>query len=245
MTDSATAAAALTAKLEVRDAVSPEEKAIIGRMFSDFRTIAAGDDIVRDGDRPTHSTLVVDGFSARYKVLQSGDRQLTAIHLPGDFVDLHSFLLKEMDHGVVALSTCRIATVQHTTLQHITQTQPHLTRMFWLLTLIDGAIHREWLVSMGRRPAIGQMAHLICELYLRLQSVGLTQDMSFNFPVTQVELGDLMGLSSVHVNRTLQELRASDLLSWRSQTVTILDWQRLEDLAEFDKRYLHLVKEPR
>lgn len=240
-----TAAAALVAKLETRDVLSDAEKHVIATMLGDARTVPAGEDIVRDGDRPSQSTLLVDGFASRYKVLHGGERQLTAVHVPGDFVDLHSFLLKEMDHAVGALSTCRVATVPHATLQQLSQTQPHLTRLFWLLTLIDGANHREWLVSMGRRPAIGQLAHLLCELYLRLHAVNLTQDMTFTLPITQVELGDVLGLSSVHVNRTLQELRLSNLVAWRGQTVSILDWHRLQATAEFDPRYLHLVREPR
>jgi CRP-like cAMP-binding protein len=237
--------ASLVRKLEARDALNDEERGILERMFTDVRLVTAGEDIVRDGDRPRHSTLVVSGVAARYKVLHGGERQITALHLAGDFVDLHSFLLKEMDHGVAAVSQCRVATVPHETLAQISVTQPHLTRLFWLLTLLDGALHREWLVAMGRRSALGQLSHLLCELMLRLSVVGGCDGDSFVMPVTQIDLSDILGLSSVHVNRVLQELRSDELIAWRGTTVTILDWDRLLRLAEFDDRYLHLVKEPR
>ncbi|MGV8953869.1 MAG: Crp/Fnr family transcriptional regulator [Cypionkella sp.] len=114
-----------------------------------------------------------------------------------------------------------------------------------LLTLIDGACHRGWLVAMGRWPAIGKLAHLLCEMCLRLEVIGAVEAASFRLPITQVELGDVLGLSSVHVNRTLQELRATGLIAWKGQLVTILDWDGLRRTSEFDPRYLHLVKEPR
>jgi CRP-like cAMP-binding protein len=237
--------ASLIAKLEVRDDLSTDERAVIDTMLSEVRIVTAGEDIVHDGERPLHSTLLIEGFASRYKVLHEGERQLTAIHVPGDFVDLHSFLLKEMDHAVGALSTCKVATVPHTTLERLSRTHAHLTRLFWLLTLIDGASHREWLVAMGRRPAIGQLAHLLCELYLRLKIIGAASEASFRLPITQIVLGDILGLSSVHVNRTLQELRGTGKITWKGQTVTILDWEGLQRTAEFDPRYLHLVKEPR
>jgi CRP-like cAMP-binding protein len=242
---SAPLTASLVLKLEARDDLSDEERVIIEQMFTEARLIKASDDIVRDGDRPRHSTLVVSGVAARYKVLQEGERQITALHLAGDFVDLHSFLLKEMDHGVTAISQCRIATVPHETLAALSVSQPHLTRLFWLLTLLDGALHREWLVAMGRRSAVGQLAHLLCELKMRLGVVGTGDRDSFTMPVTQVDLSDILGLSSVHVNRVLQELRAENLIAWKGVNVSIHDWDGLRRLAEFDDRYLHIVKEPR
>lgn len=237
--------ASLILRLEARDDVSAEERDTIEQMFTEVRLVPAGGDIVRDGERPGHSTLVVNGVAARYKVLKGGERQITALHLPGDFVDLHSFLLKEMDHGVAAISQCRVTTVPHEKLAQLSVEQPHLTRLFWFLTLLDGAMHREWLVAMGRRSALGQMAHLLCELRIRLQVVGACDDMTFTMPITQVDLSDILGLSSVHANRVLQELRSENLVSWKGSTVSILNWEALQRLAEFDPRYLHLIKEPR
>jgi CRP-like cAMP-binding protein len=202
-------------------------------------------DLVREGDRPTESSLLLDGFAARYKLLRNGRRQITALHIPGDFVDLHSFLLKKMDHGVVALTRCRVGLVPHSTLHEITETHLHLGRLLWLSTLIDAAIHREWLVAMGRRPALNQIAHLVCELFLRLQAVGLTQDKSFELPLTQAELGDVLGLSTVHVNRVIQQLRADGVITWSEKRIVIEDWSHLQQIAEFDPTFLNLENEPR
>lgn len=236
---------ALIRKLEQRDRLSDEEKRIVDEAIVRVKDFAVDEDLVREGDRPTESILLLEGFAARYKGLADGRRQITAIHVPGDFVDLHSFLLHRMDHGVVALSPCRVGTVPHETLREITERYPHLARLLWLSTLIDGAIHREWLVAMGRRPAVSHTAHLICELFLRLQAIGRTEGNSFRLPLTQAELGDTLGLSTVHVNRTLQELRAAGLVTWRDQIVTINDWDGLAAMAEFDPAFLHLENEPR
>lgn len=232
-------------KLERRDVVSAEEREALIAAAGAQADIPAGKDLVSEGDRPNHSILVVKGISTRYSLLSDGRRQITAIHVPGDFVDLHSLLLKEMDHSVGALSDCHIVTFPHNRLTALTQTHPHLTRLLWLMTLIDAAIQREWIVGMGRRSAAQQLAHLICELYTRLEIAALVQNDRFVFPITQVELGDTLGLSAVHVNRVLQELRAENLFSWHGQTIHILDWPGLQRRAEFDPAYLHLNSEPR
>jgi CRP-like cAMP-binding protein len=209
------------------------------------RSFAADEDIVREGDRPSESSLLLEGISCRYRLLSNGRRQITALHVPGDFVDLHSFLLKTMDHGVSAITPCRYALVPHEALRVITEKHPHLTRMLWLLTLIDAAIHREWITGMGRRSALGQAAHLLCELFRRLEAVGLTEGNTFRFPLSQSEIGDTLGLSAVHVNRVIQELRSGGLVNWRGDLVTIEDFDRLADVAEFDPTYLHLNREAR
>ncbi|KLK90491.1 Crp/Fnr family transcriptional regulator [Microvirga vignae] len=235
----------LIRRLERYDFLSDEEKQVLKGAVARTKEVPADEDLVREGDRPTDSTLLLDGFAARYKLLRNGKRQITALHVPGDFVDLHSFLQKRMDHGVVAFTPCRIGLVPHSTLRKITDQHLHLSRLLWLTTLIDAATHREWLVAMGRRPAFNQIAHLLCELFLRLQTVGLTQEMSFELPLTQAELGDVLGLSTVHVNRIIKELRTKELVTWRGDTVTIEDWLRLQGVAEFDPTFLNLENEPR
>ena len=127
----------------------------------------------------------------------------------------------------------------------VTEQFPHLTRLLWLLTLLDGAIHREWLVGMGRLSAQQRTGHLICETYIRLRAIGLASGESFPFPVTQIALADALGISTVHVNRVIQDLRQSGLIQWENGTVTILDWPRLLEMSQFDDGYLHLVQEPR
>jgi CRP-like cAMP-binding protein len=235
----------LVLKLERRDRLSPEEKQVLEGAIARIREVRADEDIVVEGSRPTECCLLLEGFAARYKVLSNGRRQITAIHVAGDFVDLHSFLLKTLDHGILALTPCRVATVPHTTIAKITEEYPHLTRLLWLSTLIDGAIHREWLTAMGRRTAVAHMAHLICELFVRLEAVGQVQNQTIQLPITQAELGDTLGLSTVHVNRVLQELRKEGLIRWQGNALTVLDWERLERVAEFTPTYLSVQKERR
>lgn len=235
----------LVLKLEQRDQLSDDEKRVLESAISRVRVVEADEDIVHEGDTPSESNLLLDGYAARYKIFSNGRRQITAIHVPGDFVDLHSFLLKTMDHGVVALTPCRIALVPHAALEKITNEHPHLTRLLWLNTLIDGAIHREWLTAMGRLSATAHMAHFMCELFLRLQAVGRTDGDTIQLPLTQAELGDTLGLSTVHVNRVLQELRKEGLIRWQGDALTILDWERLKNVGEFTPTYLNLQHQHR
>ena len=227
------------------DVLSDAEKALLAGAMSVEKFFATGEDIVREGSRPTYSTLVVDGLAARYKVLENGGRQFTSLQVPGDFVDLHAFLLKTMDHGIIALSPCHVIAAEHGKLRTITEEAPHLTRLLWLDTLVDGAIHREWIVAMGRRSKTSHLAHLLCELFVRLQVVKQTNGMTFRLPLSQAELADVLGLSVVHMNRVIGTLRRMNVISWTSHVVAILDWQRLVQIAEFDPTYLSMSREPR
>jgi CRP-like cAMP-binding protein len=163
-----------------------------------------------------------------------------AMHIPGDFCDLHSFILKRMDHNIAALGQCRIAKFSHAVIHEITERYPRLGRALWWDTAVDGAIMREWMISMGRRSAYEQIAHLLCELLVRLRSVGLVSDDSYEMPATQAELGDAFGLSTVHVNRILQELRREGLIVFKNKRVTIPDLDRLKEAAGFDAAYLYV-----
>jgi CRP-like cAMP-binding protein len=235
----------LIAKFRRRDTLSDAEQLSLESLAFTTRTFAAGEEIVSEGSSCDFSCLILEGWASRNKQLQDGRQQITAFQIVGDFVDLHSFLLKPMDHTVAAVTACKMALVRHSALKEITENQPHLTRMLWLSTLIDAAIHREWLVTLGRLPAPAHLAHLICELYLRLEAVGAAADHSFEFPVTQILLADALGLSTVHVNRVVQELRREKLITWRGAKVTIPDFDRLAEFAEFDPTYLNLCIEPR
>jgi CRP-like cAMP-binding protein len=235
----------LILKLDRRDPLSEEEKNVLRASVTRTDQFEPDADLVREGDRPTESCLLLEGFAARYKLMQDGRRQITAIHIAGDFVDLHSFLLKTMDHGVVTLSSASVAYVPHTNLVRITREEPHLARMLWLNTLMDAAIHRQWLTAMGRSSATAHLAHLICELHWRLAEVGLTDGSSFRIPMTQEELGDTLGLSTVHVNRVLSELRTGGLVKWQHNAVTILNREGLVETAQFSPLYLCPGSEPR
>lgn len=232
-------------RIELRDTLSAEEKAALTNAAGGVSVYPAGSDLVSEGDKPEESTLLVSGLASRCNTTFEGRRQITSLHVAGDFVDLHSFPLKVMDHSVAAISECRVVKYRHSELQKITENYPHLTRLLWMLTLMDAAIHRSWLVAMGGTSASAHLAHLICETYIRLESVGLADQYRMKFQVTQVDLGDILGISPVHVNRIIQEMRRVGLLVWERQTVTIPDWKRLVDAGQFDPTYLQLSRLPR
>jgi len=237
--------ALLARKLRLRDKVSAEEEAALRALTDETVEFARRAEIVRAGETTDASCLLVQGWAARSKTLADGGRQITQLHVPGDFVDLHSFLLKQLDHSIVALTPCTIVKVPHERLRALTERQPHLARLLWLTTLIDAAIHREWLTMMGRGDARQIIAHILCELYLRLESVGLAAQGRFDLLVTQEELGDVCGLTAVHVNRVLQDLRGDGLIVSKGRKTEIPDWDRLRKAAQFDGLYLNMRTEPR
>jgi CRP-like cAMP-binding protein len=197
-------------------------------------------DIVREGDRPSRCFAVLEGFTAVYKTTRSGKRQVMAYHVPGDVPDLQSLHLKVLDNSIAAVSPCRIGFVEHDAVRALFQAQPRLLGAFWRSTLIDASIIREWMLNIGRRDAYARMAHLFCELMTRLEAVGLVQDRTCSLPMTQPELADALGLTPVHVNRTLGSLREAGLITLRSRRLTVNDWEGLTAAAEFDPTYLHL-----
>ncbi len=233
------------ANLEHRDELSAEEKSELRRAVSHVETYRVGEAIALAEEPQTYSRILLDGLAGRAKVLPDGARQITALHVAGEFVDLHSFLLKRLDQDVIALSPSIIAAVPHERLRVISETHPHLIRMLWLSTLIDASIHREWLVSSGRRSAVEQVAHLFCELIVRMQAAGLCHGTTLPLTLTQSELGDVCGLSTVHINRVAQELRASGLIEWTKGEVRVRNWEALAAFAQFDPAYLVLRREPR
>lgn len=196
--------------------------------------------VVAEGQRITYSTILLSGIAVRRNDLRDGRRQYTELHVPGDFTDLHSFTLKYLDHDIVALSNCRFAVVPHERLRRITERFPHLTRVYWFATNLDAAISREWEVSLGSRNAIARMAHLLCETFVRLELVGLTRGMSYDLPISQQELSEMLGMTPVHANRTLQKMREQRLVEFAGGVATIHDLAALKEAAEFDDLYLYL-----
>lgn len=235
----------LATKLRLRDDLSAEEEAVLRDSVTEIREVGPGRVIIRNGTLLNESTLLVDGIICRYKDLANGERQIQELHVGGDFVDLHGFLLKRLDHNIGSVSKCRIAIVSHDNLRKITEQQAHLSRMLWFSTMLDAAIQRETILSIGRRSAVARVAHLICELNLRLKSVHLSDGKRFMLPMTQLDVADATGLTSVHVNRMLKQLRDEGLMTFRSGEVVIQDWEALKLAAEFDPAYLHLERIPR
>ena len=227
-------------KLENFNTLSDEEKRVLDEAIGRTKEVGAGEDIVPDGACPSNCTLILEGFACRYKVLEDGRRQIMSFHIPGDICDLQSFLLEKMDHAIGALVPCKVALIPHGTVLELTENYPGIGRAFWRDTLIDSAVFREWMVGMGRRTAHERIAHLLCEVLVRFRSVGLAEDHQCDLPLTQVELADSLGLSAVHVNRVLQDLRGDGLIVFQGKFLRISGWERLKQIAGFDPTYLHL-----
>jgi len=233
----------LIRKLESIADLSAEDKEALLALPMTVRHFAADQDIVRDKDRPSQCCLILEGFVCRYKLLDGGKRQIMSFHTPGDFPDLQSLHLKVMDHSVGTLVPSKLAFVPHGSLRELLRRRPVLNDALWRDTLIDAAIFREWMVGLGRREAYARIAHLMCEMLVRFKAVGLTTDHAYELPLTQAELGDALGLSTVHVNRVLQELRGQGLIVLKARNLIIQDWEGLQAAGEFDPTYLHV--EPR
>jgi CRP-like cAMP-binding protein len=235
----------LLLKLRARDEISAEEERALVDMIVEIEDVPAKKTVIKRGEPIHRSVLLLDGLMCRYKDLRNGRRQITALHVAGDFLDLHGFTLKHLDHDVMSLSPARVAYAAHDRLTWLTENHPHLTRLLWFSTNLDAAIHREWELSLGQRTGPAKAAHLICELYTRLEIVGLVRERDFELPLNQTELGECLGLTVVHTNRVLRELRERGLVQFKGGTVTIHDMDKLKAFAEFDPTYLYLASQPR
>ena len=234
----------LIRKLEVADGLTDGDRTVLERLCARSQEIGADRDLTHEGDRPENVHLVLEGFAARYKMLPDGKRQIMAVLLPGDFCDLHVAILGAMDHSIMTLTPCSIVTIPRTTIVELTENHPRINRALWWATLVDEGVLREWLVNLGQRQAAERMAHFFCEMLVRLQTVGLATENSYALPLTQIELGDVFGISTVHVNRALQELRGADLVVLEKRRVTIPDVERLKASCGFRPNYLHLTPRP-
>ncbi len=231
----------LIAKLESIASLTPEERDALLALPMRVQEVRADQDVVREGDQPSQCTLVIEGFVCRFKFTDKGKRQIFAFHTPGDMPDLLSLHLKTLDHSVGTVSVCRLAFIEHEHMRELLRQHPRLMDLFWRDTLIDWAIFREWMLGLGRHAAKTRMARFFCEMVARLRAVGLERDGTVPLPLTQTELADALGLSTVHVNRVLQELRREQLIAFEDGALTVLDWGRLTEVGEFDPTYLHLV----
>ena len=231
----------LVRKLESITDLTAEERQALMDLPMTVRSYVRGQDIVRDGDRPSECCLVLEGFAFRYKLLPDGRRQIMAFQTPGDLPDLQSLHIRVMDHSIAAMMPTQVAFIPHRSMLDLTERFPGLLHAFWRDTLVDAGIFREWMVGVGRRSAHERIAHLICEMLLRLKAVGLAPDHTFKIPATQADIADALGLSNVHVNRVLQDLRRAGLITWTNVTVSVLKWEELEAQALFDGTYLHQV----
>jgi CRP-like cAMP-binding protein len=242
--------APLLLKLRHRDGISTHEADMLRGAVDRVEELPAGQVLVAPGQPITFATLLIEGFLARYKLLPGqgqgrGQRQITELHVPGDFSDLHGYLLKRLDHHIGALTPVRVAYLPHDRLTRLTEREPHLARLLWLSTLMDAEVQRERILSIGRRSALARVAHLFCELCVRLDVVDAAAGGRFALPVTQMDIADATGLTSVHVNRMLRRLRSDGLVTFRAGVVEVHDLPGLEQAADFDRAYLYLGREPR
>lgn len=200
-------------------------------------------ELVVEGDPSTDCLVLLEGQAFRHKTLPDGRRQILGFLVPGDVLDLPRLFLG-VDYGVTALTACQVSAIPRGRLEEALVAHPRLSRAFWRMQLVESAIQREWMIGMGRRSAYARVAHLLCEAFLRLRNVGMTNGARCRFPVTQTHLADAAGLSGVHTNRVLQSLRQNNLIAFRARELVVLDWPGLFAAAEFDANYLHLPAEP-
>ncbi|HWW27569.1 MAG TPA: Crp/Fnr family transcriptional regulator [Caulobacter sp.] len=229
----------LVRKLAGLAALNDEDEREIRALPLTIRLVGPNQEIAAEGDEPTECALVLDGLLCRHKVLSNGGRQILSFHMPGDIVDLQTLHLRPLDHGLSSISASRIGCIPHAALHALVRKQPAVAAALWQDTLLDAAVLREWLTAIGRRSAYQRIAHLLCELYVRLRAVDLTEQDGFDLPLTQTEIGDVLGLTAVHVNRVLQELRKHAIIASRGRFLRILDWRALQRAGDFDPAYLY------
>lgn len=229
----------LARKLDSITRLADPERAVLLDLPHTVRNLPARHDVVRFGDRPTQCCLVLQGWVSRYATLSEGGRQILSFYVAGDMPDLQSLHLHRMDHNLATLTSCTLAFIAHDELRRVLRRHPDLASALWRDTLIDAAHYRERITSLGRRQALGRVAHLFCELYRRQRAVGLATGLSCPLAPKQSELADALGLTSVHLNRVLRTLRMRRLVTLSGGILTIEDWDELAAVAEFDPTFLH------
>lgn len=219
--------------------LTPANISALENATSRQRRFGARQDLIREGDEPGPMFVVLEGWACRYKVLPSGTRQIMAFLMPGDACDLHIKLLAEMDHGIQAITAASVATITRNEMQTLMHDHPNVAQAMYSAQLVDEGVLRAWIVSIGRRSATERVAHLLCELYLRARNIGIAGEGEFALPLSQLVLADALGMTAVHVNRVLKELRLADAVTLNRGSATILDPMKLIHIAGFDENYLH------
>jgi CRP-like cAMP-binding protein len=221
--------------------LSFEDRAALIALPHTIKNLHANDHVVREFDRPTQSCVMLSGYSVRHKIVAGGKRQIVAIHMKGEIVDLQNSYLGQADHAVQMLTAGKVAMIPVEEIDRIAFERPEIGRAMWIDTLVDGSIFREWISNIGRRDARTRLAHLLCEFSLRLEVAGLGQQTDYELPMTQEQLGDATGLTPVHINRTLQALEADGLIERATpRSIYIGDWRKLADVGDFNSAYLHM-----
>ena len=230
----------LVQRIEARSTISADERAALLGLPATVEVAEAHRDFVRLGENVEHACLIVTGIVARFAQLEDGSRQTIGFYLPGDMIDLYSLMLPRAPSPLQALTRCTIMQIPHGALRALSEKHQNLASALWRDCVVDGQIVAQWLVSVGRRDARSRVAHLLCELAVRYDQIGLLQRGSFPFSVTQEQLADALGLTSVHVNRTLKALREAGLVRLAQREAVIENWSGLANVAGFNARYLYL-----
>ena len=228
----------LTRKLERFAPLSIEDKDLLDQVVAHHRLVGARTTLISEGQASDTVRLIVDGLACRYKTLDDGSRQIVAYLVPGDFCDLNVFLLRAMDHSIATMSACTVVDIPRHRIVEMTS-RIELTRALWWVTLVDEGTLREWLLNVGQRPALKRLAHLFCELYVRMQAVGLVTEDSYVLPLTQNDMADTIGLSAVHINRCLQQLREMGFVTFKNRTMSLTGVAEMMRFCGFDPSYLH------
>jgi CRP-like cAMP-binding protein len=236
----------LIRKLKEHTRLSPEDVGIVQSLSHTQRELAPGEDVVRQGDKPRVAALVVSGMVARYHVRPAGNRQYISFHISGDMPDAQSLFLDQMDHSVCAIGASAVVSLfPHQEILQMFEIRPPVGYAFWRETLIDAAIFREAITNNSSRPVRARIAHFMCEQFYRSRAAGLGTENSCWLPISQMQLGETLGISVVTVNRALQALRRTGAMEFRDGTLTVKNWDKLTSLGEFDPRYLHLTRQNR
>ena len=236
--------APMVRKLQLWRDLTPAEQDAVLALPNSVRRIEAARYIVRERDRTTHSCLLLSGFAFRHKITGDGARSISAVHMQGDIVDLQNSVLGFADHSVQALTAAEVAFIPREAIIDLAFRFPNVGLAMWCDTLVDGSIFREWIANVARRDAATRLAHLLCEFGIRLEAIGIGDRNSFELPMTQEQLADATGLTSVHINRTLKELEARGLITRTLRYVAVADWNGLEQAGDFNTAYLHLPPPP-
>jgi CRP-like cAMP-binding protein len=231
----------LVNKLAYRRKLTADDRAAILALPHTIKTLEANHYVVREFDTATHSCVMLSGYSVRHKIVSGGNRQIIAIHMRGEIVDLQNSYLGHADHSVQMLTAGKVAMIPVAAVDRIAFERPEVGRAMWIDTLVDGSIFREWIANVGRRDARTRIAHLLCEFSLRLEVADLGQQNNYELPMTQDQLADSTGLTPVHVNRTLKSLEAEGLIERpHPRSINIGNWKKLAEVGDFNSAYLHM-----
>lgn len=216
------------------------DRAALRDLAFETKMVEAGRYLVREGEATDSCCLIVSGFACRHKITADGDRQIVSFHIAGDFVDIEGSLLKVADHNIQTIARSEVAFIASKAIVELIDSHPRIARAMWIDTLIDASIYREWVLNLGRRPALQRIGHILCEFARRLELADLGTKDGYQFPMTQEQLADAAGLTPIHVNRTLKQLEASELIVRNKRYIEIPNWERLRAVSGFNELYLHL-----